>query len=144
MKTESKNKLIYKIVVLVLLIAVVAFSIYLKTSKPAPVPKPTPDSKPEQVVKTPELVELGAGKCMACKAMKPVLEALEKKFSGKLKIKSIDVWEDAEAKDKYQIKMIPTQIFLDSNGKELFRHEGFFAEEDIIKKWAELGINLEK
>jgi thioredoxin 1 len=40
--------------------------------------------------------------------------------------------------------MIPTQIFFDTAGKELFRHEGFFAREDILLKWKELGVDIEK
>jgi thioredoxin 1 len=54
----------------------------------------------------------------------------------------IDVWENPKAGDPYGIKLIPTQIFLDAKGKELFRHEGFFSKEDILAKWKELGIEF--
>ena len=37
---------------------------------------------------------------------------------------------------------MPTQIFYDSSGKELFRHEGFYSKEDILGKWNELGVDL--
>jgi len=40
------------------------------------------------------------------------------------------------------VEMIPTQIFLDASGKELFRHTGFFGKEDILAKWKELGVDL--
>ena len=43
---------------------------------------------------------------------------------------------------KYGIDLIPTQIFYDATGKELFRHSGFFAKEDILAKWKELGVDL--
>jgi hypothetical protein len=29
-----------------------------------------------------------------------------------------------------------------ASGKELYRHQGFIAKEDILKKWRELGIDL--
>ncbi len=90
----------------------------------------------------PKLVDLGAGKCIPCKMMAPVLEDLKKTYSGKLDVVFIDVWEKPEEAGSYGIKMIPTQIFYDSAGKELFRHEGFFAKEDILAKWKELGVDL--
>jgi thioredoxin 1 len=38
--------------------------------------------------------------------------------------------------------VIPTQIFYDAAGRELFRHEGFFGKDDILAKWKELGVSL--
>jgi hypothetical protein len=57
-------------------------------------------------------------------------------------VEFIDVWKNEGAGKKYGIKLIPTQIFYAANGKELFRHEGFFAKEDILGKWKELGVDL--
>ena len=54
----------------------------------------------------------------------------------------IDVWEKPAEGEKYGIETIPTQIFYDAAGKELHRHEGFFSKEDILGKWAELGVKL--
>ena len=34
---------------------------------------------------------------------------------------------------KYNIRMIPTQVFLDKNGKEYFRHEGYFPKDDVVR-----------
>jgi thioredoxin 1 len=90
----------------------------------------------------PKLLDLGANKCMACKMMTPVLDELEKEFAGKLEVKFIDVWQNQDAAEKYEIKTIPTQIFISADGKELFRHVGFFPKEDILKKWKELGVEL--
>jgi len=90
----------------------------------------------------PRLVDLGAGKCIPCKMMAPILEDLKKSCIGKLDVQFIDVWENTDAKKQYGIQMIPTQIFYDTVGKEIFRHEGFFAKEDILAKWKELGVEL--
>lgn len=92
----------------------------------------------------PKLVDLGAGKCIPCKMMKPILEELEKEYKGRLIVQFIDVWENPDAGKEYKIKLIPTQIFFDKDGKELFRHEGFFSKEDILDKWEELGIKFEE
>ncbi|MCE5187268.1 MAG: thioredoxin family protein [Planctomycetaceae bacterium] len=90
----------------------------------------------------PKLVDLGAGKCIPCKAMKPILEELAASYKGSFETLFIDVWEKPGEGDKYGIKLIPTQIFFDADGKELFRHEGFFSKEEILAKWNELGIEV--
>ena len=90
----------------------------------------------------PRLVDLGATKCVPCKMMAPILEELKKTYAGKLDVKFIDVWVNPNAAKRYDINMIPTQIFISAGGKELFRHEGFFSKEDILAKWKELGVDL--
>lgn len=104
------------------------------------------NEKAKEEVKIPTLVDLGAKKCIPCKMMAPILDDLTKEYAGILTVKFIDVWEKegaAEA-EKYKIKSIPTQIFFDEKGKELWRHEGFISKDDILKKWKELGYSLSK
>ncbi len=88
----------------------------------------------------PRLVDLGAGKCIPCKMMKPILDDLKTNYAATFKTEFIDVWENADAAKPYNINLIPTQIFYGVDGKELFRHEGFFSKEDILGKWKELGV----
>lgn len=90
----------------------------------------------------PKLLDLGAGKCIPCKMMAPILDELKKDYKSKFLIEFIDVWKNEDAGKKHKIRMIPTQIFFDKDGKELFRHEGFYSKEDILNKWKELGIAL--
>lgn len=90
----------------------------------------------------PLLVDLGAGKCIPCKMMAPILEDLKQTLVGKLEVQFIDVWQNPDAGKKYGINVIPTQIFYDAQGKELFRHEGFFGKDDILAKWKEFGVEL--
>ena len=88
----------------------------------------------------PRLVDLGAGKCIPCKQMKPILAELTRDYADQFSVVFIDVWENREEGPKYGIRMIPTQIFYGADGKELFRHEGFYAKKDILAKWRELGV----
>ena len=111
------------------------------TSAPKPKPKPTLKAKPAST-RLPKLVDLGATKCIPCKMMAPILEELKKDYKGRLAVVFIDVWETPGAGEKYGIQRIPTQIFYDGNGKEFFRHEGFFPKEDILKTFEEKGIKL--
>ncbi len=92
----------------------------------------------------PRLVDLGADKCIPCKMMAPLLVELRSEYEGALKVEFIDVWKNPDEAPKYGIKLIPTQIFFDASGKELFRHEGFYSKEDILAKWTELGVELIK
>lgn len=90
----------------------------------------------------PKMIELGAEKCVPCKMMKPIIEELQKDYKNRLEVVFIDVWEDNASAEKYGIQSIPTQIFFDENGKEFFRHMGFFPKEDILKTFEEHGIKL--
>ena len=88
----------------------------------------------------PRLVDLGAGKCIPCKQMAPILEQLRDEYAGRFDVVFIDAWKAPDAANPYRIRVIPTQIFYDANGKELFRHEGFYSREQILGKWRELGF----
>ena len=92
----------------------------------------------------PRLVDLGAGKCVPCKMMKPILDELTKEYASQFDVVFIDVWEKRDEGAKYGIQMIPTQIFFGADGNELARHEGFFAKKDILAKWKELGVELKE
>lgn len=91
----------------------------------------------------PQMIDLGAGKCIPCKLMKPILDELKRDYKEQFKVTFIDVWENPDEAKKYNINLIPTQIFYDASGKELARHEGFFSKEDILGKWKELGVDLQ-
>ena len=100
------------------------------------------NAAPAAVVRLPKLLDLGAGKCIPCKMMAPILEELKKEYAGRMEVVFIDVWQNPDAGKQYGIEVIPTQIFYDAEGKELFRHVGFFGKEDILGKWKELGVDL--
>jgi len=92
----------------------------------------------------PRLVDLGADRCIPCRMMAPILRELAAEYQGKLQVEFIDVWENREAGERFGIRAIPTQIFYDESGKEFFRHEGFFSKEDILAKFREHGVILDK
>ena len=78
-------------------------------------------------------IELGADRCIPCKAMQPIMLEIAKEYKGQIQVVFYDVWKDPKPAKKYGIKMIPTQIFIDKNGDEIFRHVGFYPKEEIIK-----------
>jgi thioredoxin 1 len=80
-------------------------------------------------------IELGSVNCIPCKAMQPVMKVIEEKYGEQVKVIFYDVWtkEQRHYAERYKIKLIPTQVFLDENGKEFHRHEGFYPEAEIQK-----------
>ena len=86
------------------------------------------------------MVDLGAKKCVPCKMMAPILEALEKEYQGRAAIVFIDVWENPEAAKEYGIQVIPTQIFYDAGGREVLRHQGFMSREAIVAQLGKIGV----
>jgi thioredoxin 1 len=87
-------------------------------------------------------IELGSVRCIPCKMMQPIMKSIEQKYSKLVKVVFYDVWTEAGAPygKQYGIEAIPTQVFLDENGKEYFRHEGFFPEEELVKVLNQKGI----
>ena len=88
----------------------------------------------------PRLVDLGRGTCIPCKQMAPILEEIEESYRGKAIVEVIDLRDDPGAAKEYGIRLIPTQIFFDAAGEEVWRHEGFLARDAIIAKLTEMGV----
>ncbi len=86
------------------------------------------------------MVDIGAKACIPCKMMAPIMEKLEKVYEGKAAILFIDVWKNPEQGPRFRISAIPTQIFYDANGKEVYRHVGFLSEEAIVDQLQKMGV----
>ena len=87
------------------------------------------------------MVDLGAKKCISCKMMAPIIEKMEKVYRDKAAIVFIDVWENREQAGRFGIQAIPTQIFFDSEGKEVHRHIGFMSEKEIMAQLKKMGVD---
>lgn len=85
----------------------------------------------------PRMVDLGAGKCVPCKKMAPIIDEMQHDYAAIVDIIFVDVWKDPKAGTPYKIRVIPTQVFYDGAGKEVYRHEGFMSREEIEKIFRE-------
>ena len=138
-----------KVIIILVLAAAVTVVMTAKNRSPV-LPSVNQDGTDSSVTTTspetnlPLLLDVGSKGCTPCTMMEPILAGLEADYEGKMEVVFIDVKEDSMAKEIYDIQMIPTQIFFDASGKELFRHEGFYSKEDILGKWKKLGVNIEK
>lgn len=89
----------------------------------------------------PTLAEFGRGTCIPCKEMKPILEDLAVEYQDRLNVSIVSVDEYRNLTNYYRIMAIPTQIGFDSDGNEVFRHVGFWPQDEIIAELSKLGIS---
>ena len=87
-------------------------------------------------------IELGSVRCIPCQQMQPVMKSVEEKYGKDVNVVFHDVWTEAGAPyaKQYVIEAIPTQVFLDKDGKEFFRHVGYFPEEELVKVLQQKGV----
>ncbi|HUV03589.1 MAG TPA: thioredoxin family protein [Armatimonadota bacterium] len=88
----------------------------------------------------PTLVDFGASGCRPCDMMTPILDSLRKEYAGKVNVMFIHVGKEQVLAARYGIQSIPVQVFFDKQGKEVFRHVGFFPKDQVVAKLRELGI----
>jgi thioredoxin 1 len=106
-------------------------------SKKAPAGQTVPTETPKI-----QFIELGSVNCIPCRQMQPVMKSIEAKYSPQVKVIFYDVWTPEQSKYArlYSIRVIPTQVFLDGSGKEIFRHQGFFPQKDLEQFLAKQGV----
>lgn len=114
------------IVILTLALFGVAYQ-GLRPRAPAPAGEPLAPSAARVT-----FVELGSVNCIPCRAMQPVMRALEQRYGEQIRIVFYDVWQDDRPAREYGIRAIPTQVFLDESGREFHRHEGFYPLDQIV------------
>ncbi len=90
------------------------------------------------------LIELGSTSCTPCKAMHAELAELRKACGASIAVEEIDVWRDEDAARRYDVNVIPTQLFIDGNGREVDRHVGFLARDDIRERFAQHGLECRR
>ena len=84
-------------------------------------------------------IELGAASCIPCKMMQPIMKEITAEYKGLVKVIFHDLNKDRQVGQKYGVRVMPTQVFLDKDGREFFRHEGFYPKEELERMLAEKG-----
>jgi thioredoxin 1 len=67
------------------------------------------------------------------------LALLRGECGASIAVDEVDVWRDADAARRFGVNVIPTQVFLDADGREIDRHTGFLARADIRARFAVRG-----
>ncbi len=106
-------------------------------------PPPSTNTKEEfqQALKsgTPVLVDFGANSCMPCRQIRPILKEIGKEYTGKAQVVIVDVYKYEDLAREYRVALIPTLVFFDKGGKEVFRHVGAWDKASIVGKLKEAG-----
>jgi thioredoxin 1 len=97
---------------------------------------------PKDIAKVPfpKLLDFGAGTCIPCKKMAPILQELAEEYKGRVVIKIIEVYQERELTRANGIRLIPTQIFFDTKNQEVYRHVGFMGKEQIKAMFQKMGV----
>lgn len=122
-------------------IAALVFAVAVTVALRRPAEGPSGDSNAPSAV-MPRLLDIGADRCIPCKAMVPVLDELRREYAGQLRVEFIDAWKNPDQAAPYNVYGIPVQIFFDPSGREIHRHLGFISKADILDTWRKLGFEL--
>lgn len=101
-----------------------------------PTPKPEPPPRPKAL---PRMWDYGSDNCVPCMEMEKFLTPMIAEYAGKVDVRIINVYKERELTQRARIQIIPTQIFYDPDGKELFRHVGLYPRDSIIARFKQFG-----
>jgi len=127
---QNKKKYIYIIIFLIFLAIIFGFK---KVSNNTETTLTQEDTTTDEIKVT--FVELGSVGCIPCDKMQPIMKEIEEEYKGQVKVVFHDV-KTAEGSPyikEFGIRAIPTQVFLDKDGNEYFRHLGFFAKDELVE-----------
>jgi thioredoxin 1 len=126
-------KKLWKTLALLLTLTAIIFS--TSCSGQATTPANKASTGTEKTTYKVTFIELGSVRCIPCQQMQPIMKSIREKYPTQVNVVFHDVWTEAGAPyaKQFGIEAIPTQVFLDKDGKEYFRHVGFFPEEELIK-----------
>lgn len=83
--------------------------------------------------KTPVVIDFWAEWCGPCRIFTPIIEDVEKEYTGKVKFVKLNTDENQEVAAKYNVMSIPT-IFLFEKGQVKAMSVGAIPKEQV-KKW---------
>lgn len=105
---------------------------------------PKPAVGVEKSRSLPRMWDFGSEKCIPCKTMTGILTPMMSEYAGKVDVRIINIYDEKALASQYRIQIIPTQVFLDTTGKELWRHVGVLTRDSILLKFKEYGFNSPK
>ena len=103
-------------------------------------PKVTDTSFDADVLKSsePVVVDFWAEWCGPCRAISPALEEISAEYAGKLTIAKVNIDENPETPNNYDVRGIPTLILF-KDGKPAATQVGA-APKSVLKAWIERSL----
>ena len=94
----------------------------------------------EGMTALPVLYDFWAVWCPPCREQKPIIEELQGEYAGQVDIQAINVDEQGELAQHFEIKVIPTLVFVDASGKEVERLTGLTPKDKIVERFRAHGF----
>ena len=86
----------------------------------------------------PALYDFGRGMCIPCKEMEKVLTDIKGEYSDQVEVRLVMMEKNEDLFNQYKLMLVPTQVFLNAEGKEVDRHIGAWSKDQVVKKLKEL------
>ena len=80
------------------------------------------------------------GKVCACKNITPTLEELAAEYDGRCSILILDVAENKDLFNRYNVTLVPTQVYFDSSGAEVGRIIGSSTKQEMLERLKGMGV----
>jgi thioredoxin 1 len=103
-------------------------------------PRPTQAQAAAPAPGKPALYDFGRSMCIPCKEMEKILGSIKGKYGHQIEVRLVMAEKHEDMFKQYKIMLIPTQVFLDAAGKEVFRHVGLYPENELVAKLQELNF----
>jgi thioredoxin 1 len=85
-------------------------------------------------------IEFGGRSCIPCRRMQPLLSELNEQICTSVNIYNVYLEDDPSLARDFRIQLIPTQIIFDKDGKEIFRHVGYWEKMALNTELRKMGI----
>jgi len=86
----------------------------------------------------PSVVDFGSKSCTACIRLRPVMGALKDAHTGRINVLFMEVSDHRDLARHYKVRLVPTLIFFDAQGREVQRKTGFMDREEIEQVLSDL------
>lgn len=126
----SKSRCCHKWMTGFILVAALLGLVWVIPAWSQPPPGPSPAR--------PVILEFSRKLCPICRETEQILLRLQGETENQFEVRILYIDEDIKLFRKYQVAIVPTQVFLDVAGKEVFRHESHLSREYLVKKLREL------
>ena len=89
----------------------------------------------------PKIVDYGSKMCIPCREMAVTLDEVKREYTDRVIVEIVDVYENYDLAEAAGVTMIPTQIFFDAAGKEVYRHVGVMTKDEIVARLELMGVD---
>ena len=88
----------------------------------------------------PTLLDFASKSCPACIRLRPVMGALKDAHKERINVLFLEVSANRDLSLYYKVRLVPTLIFFDAQGREVHREMGFMRQEAIEKVLRDLKL----